>query len=51
MLKKEGGVPLGIMINYYGDPYYDGEPIPTITFGQNAIVRCKDCRAYVSLDT
>lgn len=36
------------MINYYGDPYFDGEPIPTISFGSNSIVRCKDCRAYVN---
>jgi hypothetical protein len=47
MLQKESGVPLGIMINYYGDPYYDGEPIPNITFGSNPIVRCRECRAYV----
>ena len=36
------------MINYYGDPYFDGQPIPTISYGTNPIVRCKDWRAYVN---
>lgn len=48
MGQKESGVPIGVSINYYGDPYFDGEPIPTISFGSNPIVRCKDCRAYVN---
>lgn len=45
---KDSGVPIAVSINYYGDPYFDGEPIPTIAFGSNPIVRCKDCRAYVN---
>jgi protein transport protein SEC24 len=48
LAQKESGVPLGVSINYYGDPYFDDEPIPTITYGTNPIVRCKDCRAYVN---
>jgi protein transport protein SEC24 len=48
MGQKECGVPIAVSINYYGDPYFDGEPIPTISFGSNPIVRCKDCRAYVN---
>jgi len=39
IVQKDSGVPVAVMINYYGDPYYDGEPIPTISFGQNQIVR------------
>ena len=46
--QKDWGVPIAVMINYYGDPYFDGEPIPTISYGTNPIVRCKDCRAYVN---
>jgi len=48
MAQKDSGVPISVSINYFGDPYFDGEPIPTIAFGTNPIVRCKDCRAYVN---
>ena len=44
-------------MNYFGDPYYvsshinssqDDEPIPSVSFGTNPIVRCAECRAYIN---
>lgn len=48
-LMKESNVPLGVIVKPYGDTILtSGEDIPSVTYGQKPIVRCKDCRAYIN---
>lgn len=46
-MQKDCGVPLGIVVKPYGD-LPTGEPVPQSNFGNNPIVRCKACRAYMN---
>ena len=46
-MAKETAVPLAIVVKPFGE-LPSGEPIPTTTFGKNAIVRCHFCRAYIN---
>jgi protein transport protein SEC24 len=44
---RDTGIPLAILVKPYGELPSE-EPVPCATFGQNAIVRCHYCRAYVN---
>lgn len=46
-MQKEIGLPLGIIVKPFGNRT-SGVPLPNVKFGQNTIVRCKECRAYVN---
>ncbi len=46
-LQKDLGIPLAILVKPYGE-MPSGEEIPSTSFNQQPIVRCKDCRAYVN---
>jgi len=44
---KEMQIPLGVAVKPFGD-LSTGEDVPEVSFGNDPIVRCKDCRAYVN---
>ena len=46
-LQKEVQLPIGVIVKPYGEPL-TGEGVAAVSFGQKAIVRCKDCRSYVN---
>jgi protein transport protein SEC24 len=46
-LSKDTCIPLAILVKPYGE-LPSGEPIPTVTFNNNPIVRCRECRAYIN---
>jgi protein transport protein SEC24 len=46
-LAKDTGIPLAIFVKPYGE-LPSGEPIPTVSFSTNPIVRCRECRAYIN---
>ena len=41
------GIPVAILIKPFGE-LPSGEPVPTASFNQKPIVRCRDCRAYIN---
>ena len=43
---KESQIPYGITVKPYGD-LPNGDPVPSVSFKNDPIVRCKDCRAYI----
>lgn len=42
---RESGIPYGLIVKPYGDM---GEDVPTVSFKNDPIVRCRDCRAYIN---
>lgn len=46
-LYKDSCIPLAILVKPYGE-LPSGEPIPTVSFNNNPIVRCRECRAYIN---
>jgi len=46
-LFKDSQIPYGIVVKPFGD-LPSGEEVPTISFKNDPIVRCKDCRAYIN---
>lgn len=47
MMQKDCGIPLGVIVKPFGE-LPSGEAIPQTNFGNNPIVRCKACRAYMN---
>ena len=45
-LQKEIALPIGVIAKPFGS--IPGEEIESVSYGQNPIVRCKDCRAYIN---
>ena len=43
-LQKEVQLPIGVIVNLYGE-LLTREGVVAVSFGQKAIVRCKDCRS------
>jgi len=46
-LAKDCGIPLAIFVKPYGE-LPSGEEIPATSFNNKAIIRCKECRAYIN---
>lgn len=46
-LFKESQIPYGIIVKPFGD-LPSGEEVPAVSFKNDPIVRCKDCRAYIN---
>ena len=46
-LQKDSSVPLALLIKPFGE-LPSGEEVPTTTFNQKPLVRCRECRAYVN---
>lgn len=44
---KDSAIPFGITVKPYGD-LPSGEDVPAVSFKNDPIVRCKDCRAYIN---
>ena len=46
-LQKDLSVPLALLIKPFGE-LPSGEEVPTTTFNQKPLVRCRECRAYIN---
>jgi protein transport protein SEC24 len=46
-LAKDCSIPLAILVKPFGE-MPSGDPIPTVSFNNKPIVRCRDCRAYIN---
>ena len=47
VLQKDLGIPIAMMIKPFGE-LPSGEEVPTSSFSNKPIVRCRECRAYVN---